>query len=61
LVCQVAEVQGGDKQQLKGLLQVLGRMMAFNRKQEGVEIASAVLDWVLHAKLLKQARQVYNR
>lgn len=63
LVCQVAEVQVGDKLQRDGLLQVLETMTATstNRKQEGGELASALVDWVLHAQGFQQARAVYNR
>lgn len=65
MVCQVAEVQlnVGHKQQLEVLLQVLERMIATstNRKQEGAELASALVDWVLHAGGFQQARAIYTR
>ncbi|KAG0595028.1 hypothetical protein M758_UG132500 [Ceratodon purpureus] len=56
------EVQTVSRKSFDGFLQLLESILAgTSRKQAGAEVASALVDWVLHAEGLQRAREIYTR
>lgn len=62
VVSQAVEVQTVSRKSFDGFLQLLENILAgTGRKQAGAEVASALVDWVLHAEGLQRAREIYSR
>lgn len=62
VISQAAEVQTVSRKPFDDFLRLLETVLAGSRrKQAGAEVASALVDWVLHAEGLQRAREIYSR